>query len=199
MNLRRLLPVQACCFHSSLIKLNHPPAWCFWDFTSPKFSSHQCDLTNRRGHLFQCDLEERLAPPGGQGGREQDLHSPRPSLLKKRADKLRMKAEMYVNNQALVCHSLVRLLALRSSGAGATVVSLNDEGVLLLRLAVHQAAGPQLALSRRTVQHHRLERRLQPLDVERTDLPWRPSRREEDRKRITQKEALWNNLCFSGT
>lgn len=78
---------------------------------------------------------------------------------------------LYENIHALVSHSLVRLLALRSPGAGSTVVSLNDEGVLLLRLAVHQATGPQLALARRSVQHHRLERRLQPLDVECTNLP----------------------------
>lgn len=52
-------------------------------------------------------------------------------------------------------------------------MGLDDEGVLLLQLAVHQAAGPQLALARRTVQHHRLERSLQPVDVERADFPWR--------------------------
>lgn len=72
-----------------------------------------------------------------------------------------------------VSDSLVRLLPLRSPGAGSTVVSLNDEGVLLLHLAIHQATGPQLALARRSVQHHRLERSVQPLDVERTNFSWR--------------------------
>ena len=66
---------------------------------------------------------------------------------------------------------LVGLFALRAPGARATVVSLNDEGVFLLQLAVHQATGPQLTLARRTVQHHCFEWRLQPVDVERTDLP----------------------------
>lgn len=78
---------------------------------------------------------------------------------------------LHENIHALGLHSLVRLLALRSPGAGSTVVSLDDEGVLLLRLAVHQAPGPQLALAGRPVQHHRLERGLQPLDVERTNFP----------------------------
>ena len=52
-------------------------------------------------------------------------------------------------------------------------MGLDDEGVLLLQLTVHQAPGPQLALARRAVQHHRLERGLQPMDVEGADLPWR--------------------------
>lgn len=68
-------------------------------------------------------------------------------------------------------YSLVGLFALCAPGARTAVVSLNDEGVFLLQLAVHQAAGPQLALARRTVQHHCLKRSLQPVDVERTDLP----------------------------
>lgn len=68
-------------------------------------------------------------------------------------------------------YSLVGLFALRAPGARAAVVSLNDEGVFLLQLAVHQATGPQLTLARRTVQHHCFERSLQPMDVERTDLP----------------------------
>lgn len=50
-------------------------------------------------------------------------------------------------------------------------MSLDDEGVFLLQLAVHQAAGPQLALTGRPVQHHGLERGLQPVDVEGTDFP----------------------------
>lgn len=81
---------------------------------------------------------------------------------------------------AAVCqsYSLVGLFALRARGARAAVVSLNDEGVFLLQLAVHQAACPQLALTRRTVQHHCLERSLQPVDVERTDLPCRAEGRE---------------------
>lgn len=63
------------------------------------------------------------------------------------------------------------LFALRAPGARSAVVSLDDKGVFLLQLAVHQAAGPQLALARRTVEHHCLERSLQPVDVECTDLP----------------------------
>ena len=63
------------------------------------------------------------------------------------------------------------LFDLRAPGARATVVGLDDEGVLLLQLAVHQAPGPQLALSGRPVQNHRLERGLQSLDIKRTDLP----------------------------
>lgn len=68
-------------------------------------------------------------------------------------------------------YSLVGLFALCAPGARTAVVSLNDEGVFLLQLTVHQAAGPQLALTRRTVQHHCLERHLQPVDVECADLP----------------------------
>lgn len=68
-------------------------------------------------------------------------------------------------------YSLVRLLALHAPRARPTVVSLDDEGVLLLQLAVHQAAGPQLALAGRTIQHYCFERSLQTMDVERTDLP----------------------------
>lgn len=75
-------------------------------------------------------------------------------------------------------HLLVGFLALGASGARAAVVSLDDEGVLLLQLAVHEATGPELTLARRTVQHHRLEGGLQPVDVERTDLPWRPGRQK---------------------
>lgn len=71
----------------------------------------------------------------------------------------------------LLSNSLVGLFALCAPGARAAVVGLDDEGVFLLQLAVHQATGPQLALTRRTVQHHRLERSLQPVDVECTDLP----------------------------
>lgn len=79
-------------------------------------------------------------------------------------------------------HSLVGLFALGATGAGAAVVSLDDEGVLLLQLAVHQAAGPQLALAGRPVQHHRLERSLQPVDVERTDFPWRTESEKKKKK-----------------
>lgn len=61
-------------------------------------------------------------------------------------------------------------------------MGLDDEGVLLLLLAVHQATGPQLALAGRPVQHHRLERSLEPVDVERTDFPWRRGREEEKRE-----------------
>lgn len=114
-------------------------------------------------------------------------------------------SELFLHEKirTLESHSLVRLLALRSPGAGSAVVSLNDEGVLLLRLAVHQATGPQLALARRSVQHHRLERRFQPLDVERTDLPYRGGRREGWRRQetggrsklITQTEEFGNDFC----
>lgn len=50
-------------------------------------------------------------------------------------------------------------------------MSLDDEGVLLLLLTVHEATGSQLTLAGRPVQHHRLERSLKPKDVERTDFP----------------------------
>lgn len=68
-------------------------------------------------------------------------------------------------------YSLVRLLALHTPRAWTAVMSLDDKGVLLLQLAVHQAACPQLTLARRYVQHHCLKRSLQPMDVECTDLP----------------------------
>lgn len=72
---------------------------------------------------------------------------------------------------ACCSYLLVGLFALRAPGSRPAVMRLNDEGVFLLQLTVHQAAGPQLALTRRAVQHHCLERSLQPVDVERTDLP----------------------------
>lgn len=64
------------------------------------------------------------------------------------------------------------LLDLRAAGARAAVMSLDDEGVFFLELTVHQASRPQLTLTGRPVQHHRLERRLQLVDVERADLSW---------------------------
>ncbi len=82
-------------------------------------------------------------------------------------------------------YSLVGLFPLRALRTGTTVVSLNDEGVFLLQLAVHQATGPQLALARCTVQHHCLKWSFQPVDVERTDLPWK----QEDGREEKEKEG----------
>lgn len=66
-------------------------------------------------------------------------------------------------------YSLVGLFALCSSRARATVMGLNDEGVLFLLLTVHQAACPQLTLTGRPIQHYCLKRRLQTVDDECTD------------------------------
>lgn len=68
-------------------------------------------------------------------------------------------------------YSLVRLLPGRLPGPGATVVGLDDEGVLLLQLAVDGALGAEPALSRCLIEHHGLEGQLLAMDLERTNFP----------------------------
>lgn len=68
-------------------------------------------------------------------------------------------------------NSLVRFLPVGAARSGSTVVSLDYEGVFLLALAVHGAAGPQDALSRRAIQHHRFKWSVLAVDLKSTDLP----------------------------
>lgn len=71
----------------------------------------------------------------------------------------------------------MRFLPVGAAGPGPAVVRLDDEGVLLLALAVHRADGPQHPLARRSVQHHGLEGSILPVDLEGTDLPWKKRER----------------------
>lgn len=64
----------------------------------------------------------------------------------------------------------MRFLPVGAAGSGPAVVGLDDEGVLLLTLTVHAAAGLQHPLARRAVQHHGLERSVLPVDLEGTNL-----------------------------
>ena len=66
-------------------------------------------------------------------------------------------------------YALVALLPAGPGGTGPAVVGLDDEGVLLLLLAVDGATGPQHAFARRSVQHLCLEGRLLAVDLKGAD------------------------------
>ncbi|TNN77034.1 hypothetical protein EYF80_012672 [Liparis tanakae] len=57
------------------------------------------------------------------------------------------------------------------AGSGPAVVGLDYEGVLFLALTVHGATGPQHALSRCAIQHHRLEWSILTVDLKGTNRP----------------------------
>lgn len=84
-------------------------------------------------------------------------------------------------------HSLVGFLPVGPARTSAAVVSLDYEGVFLLALAVHRAAGSQDALSRCAIQHHRFKRGVLAVDLKSTDLPWR--------KQEENNESMHENCC----
>lgn len=62
-------------------------------------------------------------------------------------------------------------LPVGAAGISPTVVSLDYEGVFLLALTVHGAAGSQDALSRCAIQHHRFKWSVLAVDLKSTNLP----------------------------
>lgn len=84
-----------------------------------------------------------------------------------------VEADYATADQPKCLYSLVTLFPVGSTRAGSTVVGLDDEGVLLLLLAVYGAPGPQHPFSRRPVQHLGLKRGLLPVNLKSTDLSWK--------------------------
>lgn len=62
-------------------------------------------------------------------------------------------------------------LPVGAAGISPAVVSLDYEGVFLLALTVHGAAGSQDALSRCAIQHHRFKWGVLAVDLKSTNLP----------------------------
>lgn len=84
-------------------------------------------------------------------------------------------------------YSLVGFLPVGATRTGPAVVSLDYEGIFLLALAVHGAAGSQDALSRCTIQHHRFKRSVLAVDLKSTNLPWRKEKENNESKQLSSK------------
>lgn len=94
-------------------------------------------------------------------------------------------------------HSLVGFLPVGAARTSPAVVSLDYEGVFLLALAVHGAAGSQDALSRCAIQHHRFKRSVLAVDLKSTNLPWRKEKENNESKQPSSKLGA-SGFCSYG-
>lgn len=77
------------------------------------------------------------------------------------------------SDQLRSLYLLVTLFPVSSARAGSTVIGLDNEGVLLLLLAVYETPGPQHPFTRCPVQHLSFKWGLLPMNLKCTNLSWK--------------------------
>ncbi len=98
------------------------------------------------------------------------------------------------SDQLRSLYLLVTLFPVGSARAGSTVIGLDNEGVLLLLLAVYGTSGPQHPFTRCPVQHLSFKRGLLSMNLKCTDLSWK---KQDNRRQNQWLRKHTNDFLFS--